>query len=218
MTTPNLDPARTAAVAIDMHRGHLDPAVATMPIPADRAAAVVARTAALFAELRRLSVPIVHIVTANRDVTEIASNPFWKAIANDPSKARNTALRHNLIGGPGTEIMPALRDPRDIVVFGKKRYSSYHATDLEFVLRSRGIETVILTGINTTSCVLCAAFDSTNRDFRVIIARDAVDSMDGPEMHEFALRLMAATCGWPLTNTEIVRAFAAGTPKAAVAD
>jgi nicotinamidase-related amidase len=218
MTTPALDPARTAAVAIDMHRGHLDPAVATMPIPADRAAAVVARTAALFGDLRRLSVPIIHIVTANRDVTEIASNPFWKAIANDPSKARNTALRHNLIGGPGTEIIPALRDPRDIVVFGKKRYSSYHATDLEFVLRSRGIETVILTGINTTSCVLCAAFDSTNRDFRVIVARDAVDSMDGPEMHEVALRLMAATCGWPLTNAEIVRAFAAAAPKAAVAD
>jgi nicotinamidase-related amidase len=218
MTTPALDPARTAAVAIDMHRGHLDPAVATMPLPADRAAAVVARTAALFGDLRRLSVPIIHIVTANRDVTEIASNPFWKAIANDPSKARNTALRHNLIGGPGTEIIPALRDPRDIVVFGKKRYSSYHATDLEFVLRSRGIETVILTGINTTSCVLCAAFDSTNRDFRVIVARDAVDSMDGPEMHEVALRLMAATCGWPLTNAEIVRAFAAAAPKAAVAD
>lgn len=217
MTAPVLDPARTAAVAIDMHRGHLDPAVATMPLPADRAAAVVARAAALFQDLRRLGVPIVHIVTANRDVTEIASNPFWKAIANDPSKARNTALRHNLIGGPGTEIMPALRDARDIVVFGKKRYSSYHATDLEFVLRSRGIETVILTGINTTSCVLCAAFDSTNRDFRVVIARDAVDSMDGPEMHEVALRLMAATCGWPLTNAEILRAFQAA-PKAAVAD
>lgn len=218
MTAPILDPARTAAVAIDMHRGHLDPAVATMPIPADRAAAVVARAAALFQDLRRQGVPIVHIVTANRDVTEIASNPFWKAISSDPSKARNTALRHNLIGGPGTEIMPALRDPRDIVVFGKKRYSSYHATDLEFVLRSRGIETVILTGINTTSCVLCAAFDSTNRDFRVIIARDAVDSMDGPEMHEMALRLMAATCGWPLTNAEILRALGAAAPTAAVAD
>ena len=38
---------------------------------------------------------------------------------------------------------------------------------------------------------------------------DAVDSMDGEEMHRFALRLMSATIGWPLGNAEIVAALAA---------
>jgi hypothetical protein len=41
-----------------------------------------------------------------------------------------------------------------------------------------------------------------------VIAADAVDSMDGEEMHRFALRLMSATIGWPLGNTEIVAALA----------
>ena len=91
---------------------------------------------------------------------------------------------------------------------GKKRYSSFHGTDLEFLLRRRlGADTLILAGINTTTCVLCAAFDATNRDFRVVVAADAVDSMDGEAMHGFALRLVSAALGWPLGNDDIVHAL-----------
>jgi biuret amidohydrolase len=205
-----LDPARTAAVAIDMHRGHLDPTVATLPLAAERCGPVVKRAAALFAALRERGVPIVHVVTEYRDAAEIAANPFWKAIHDDPAKARRGILGHNLAGSPGTEIMPELYESRDRVVRGKKRYSSFHGTDLEFLLRQRlGVDTVILAGINTTSCVLCAAFDATNRDFRVVIAADAVDSMDGDEMHRFALRLMGAALGWPLGTDAILQALGA---------
>jgi len=45
--------------------------------------------------------------------------------------------------------------------------------------------------------VLCCDFDATNRDYRVVIAADAVD---GEEMHRFALRLMSVTIGWPLAQ------------------
>ncbi len=204
-----LDPARTAVVAIDMHRGHLDPAVATLPLAAERCGPVIKRAAALFADLRARGVPIVHVVTEYRDAAEIAANPFWKAAHDDSSKARRGILGHNLAGSPGTEIIPELRAARDVVVRGKKRYSVFVPTDLEFVLRRRlGADTVILAGINTTTCVLCGAFEATNRDFRVVIAADAVDSMDGDDMHRFALTLMAAAVGWPLTNDEILRALA----------
>ncbi|MGH7529422.1 MAG: cysteine hydrolase family protein [Gemmatimonadales bacterium] len=205
-----LDPARTALVAIDMHRGHLDPSVATLPLPSERCGPAIKRAAALFADVRGAGVPIVHVVTEYRDSAEIAANPFWKAAHDDPTKARKGILRHNLVGSPGTEIMDELLDARDLVVRGKKRYSSFHGTDLEFVLRRRlGVDTVILAGINTSSCVLNAGFDATNRDFRVVIAADAVDSMDGEEMHRFALRLMAAAVGWPLDNAQILRALGA---------
>ena len=199
----------TAVLAIDMHRGHLDPAVATLPLAAERCGPVIARAADLFTQLRAIGVPIVHVVTEYRDAGEIAANPFWKAIHDDPAKARQGILRHNLAGSPGTEIIPALLADGDLVVRGKKRYSAFHATDLEFLLRRRGADTVILAGINTTSCILCNAFEATNRDFRVVIASDAVDSMDGEEMHRFALRLMGATVGWPLTSPEIVKALRA---------
>ncbi len=204
-----LDPRATVAVAIDMHRGHLDPAVATLPLSAERCGPVIARAADLFARLRALGVPIVHVVTEYRDAGEIAANPFWKAIHDDPAQARQGILRHNLAGSPGTEVIPALLAGGDLVVRGKKRYSAFHATDLEFVLRGRGARAVILAGINTTSCILCNAFEATNRDFTVVIASEAVDSMDGEEMHRFALRLMGATVGWPLTNAEILRALTA---------
>jgi len=205
-----LDPARTAVVAIDMHRGHLDPSVATLPLAAERCGPLVKRAAALLAGARLRGVPIVHVVTEYRDAAEIAANPFWKAIHDDPTKARRGILRHNLAGRPGTEIVPELYDPGDLVVRGKKRYASFHGTDLEFVLRSRLLaDTLVLAGINTTTCVLCAAFEATNRDFRVIVAADAVDSMDGEDMHRFALTLMGAALGWPLATDEIFQALGA---------
>jgi nicotinamidase-related amidase len=204
-----LDPRTTVAVAIDMHRGHLDPAVATLPLPAERCGPLIKRAAALLAGLRERAVPVVHVVTEYRDPAEIAANPFWKAAHDDPGKARRGILRHNLTGNSGTEIIAELHDPRDLVVRGKKRYSSFHATDLEFLLRRLGADTVILAGINTTTCVLCAAFEATNLDFRVVIAADAVDSMDGEDMHRFALRLMEAALGWPLGNEDIFQALGA---------
>lgn len=204
-----LDPKATAVVAIDMHRGHLDPPVATLPLPFERCGPVIKRAAALFAGARALGVLVIHVVTEYRGPGEIAANPFWKAAHDDPTKARRGILRHNLLGSPGVEIIPELLDPADTVVHGKKRYSAFQGTDLEFVLRQRGATTVILAGINTTTCVLCAGFEATNRDFRVIIASDAVDSMDGEEMHRFALRLMGAAIGWPLGNEDILKALGA---------
>jgi len=202
-----LDPTTTAAIAIDMHRGHLDPSVATLPLPAERCGPVIKRAAALLAGLRERAVRVIHVVTEYRDPGEIAANPFWKAAHDDSGKARRGILGHNLAGGPGTEIIPELLDPGDLIVRGKKRYSSFHGTDLEFLLRRLGVDTVILAGINTTTCVLCAAFEATNLDFRVVIAAEAVDSMDGEEMHRFALRLMAAAAGWPLGNEDIFHAL-----------
>ena len=198
-----LDPAATAVVAIDMHRGHLDPSVATLPLPAARCAPVIKRAASLFADVRARGVPVVHVVTEYRAPSEIAANTS----APPPVSAPRPAAC-NLVGSPGTEIIPELLDPGDLVVRGKKRYSAFHATDLEFVLRRPlGADTLILAGINTSTCVLCAAFEATNRDFRVIVAADAVDSMDGEEMHQFSLRLVAQALGWPLGNEEIIRAL-----------
>jgi nicotinamidase-related amidase len=204
----NLDPRRTALLAIDMHRGHLDPEVATLPLPAERCPGVIARARALFVSLRAIGVPIIHVVTVFRDPQETLANPFWNAITEDTTKKRSGNKRHNVVGMPGTEIMPELVEASDYVVDTKKRYSPFLHTDLEFLLSRRlEADTVILAGINTTSCVLCASFEATNRDYRVVIAADACDSMDGEEAHAFALKLMANATGWVMTNDEILAAF-----------
>jgi biuret amidohydrolase len=112
---------------------------------------------------------------------------------------------------PGTEVIPDLLDPSDHVVNTKKRYSAFYGTDLEFLLSRRlAVDTVILAGINTTSCIFCSAFEATNRDFRVVVASDACDSMDGEEAHRFVLGLMANITGWVMSNEEIFKALGLG--------
>ncbi len=202
-----LDRTKTVCVCVDLHRGHLDPEVATVPLPAERAKRVIGDTAPFLRALRQAGVQVVHVVSRYRGPEEIAANPFWKAINEDPTKARKGILKHNLEGSPGTQVIPELWDERDIRVDTKKRYSSYIGTDLEFVLRAGGADTIILCGVNTNTCVFCAAFESTNRDFRLVVAEECVDTMDGEEMHRWALRSIAASLGWVMHTGEILESL-----------
>jgi biuret amidohydrolase len=183
---------RPVVVSIDMHRGHLDPSVATMPLPADRSRALIARSAPIYRALRERGVPIIQVVTRYRTGHESETNPFW---ASKRSGTRARAAEHNLYGSPGTEVIPELADARDIIVDTKKRYSAYLHTDLEFVLRDLGARTVILTGVNTNSCILCSSFETVNRDYELVVLRDCVDSMDGVEAHEKAITLIETALG-----------------------
>ena len=110
-----------ALVGVDLHRGHLDPAVATMPVPADQAKALLSRVIPAFRAFREAGVPIIHVVTEYRTPEEIRSNPFWVS-RQSPTRAK--AMEHNLSGSPGLEIMPGLREEGDHVVSHKKRYSA----------------------------------------------------------------------------------------------
>ena len=78
----------TAVVAVDMHRGHLDPSVAVLPLAAERCGPVIARAAELFHELRSVGLRIIHVVTEYRKPEEIASNPFWKAMMIQPEREK----------------------------------------------------------------------------------------------------------------------------------
>jgi nicotinamidase-related amidase len=195
---------RPVVVSVDMHRGHLDPAVATLPLPVERSRALVARAAPIFKELRAAGVPIVQVVTIYRTPHESESNPFW---GGKRSATRARSHEHNLAGSPGTQIVPELYASTDIVVNTKKRYSAYLHTDLEFVLRDIGARTVLLAGVNTNSCILCTSFETVNRDFDLIVMKDCVDSMDGEEAHRMALTLIETCLGRVMTWAELREAF-----------
>lgn len=198
-----VDTIRPAVVAIDCHRGHLDPEVATMPAPADVAARLVANCKTFFDQCRDLDVPIVHAVTAYRDVAEIRANPRWRALADDPNSTRKNVERHNLIGSPGLEIMPGLYDPaRDHLVDTKKRYDCFRATDLDFVLRKHNINTLFVTGINTNSCVLATVCAANVLDYATVVIEDCCDTMDGPELHEAALLCIRTALGSVMTSEQ----------------
>lgn len=204
-TYASIDPAHCAVVAVDLHRGHMDPAVATMPVSPEQGAALLGRVIPAFKALRAVGVPIVHVVTEYRDGGEIRGNPFWLA-QQSPTRAR--AMEHNLAGSPGLEIMPGVYAEGDRVVSGKKRYNAFLHTDLEFMLRSMEVKTVFLAGVNTNSCILATAFETFNRDFAVVILEDCVDSMDGAEAHEQALNMIRLCLGDVATAEQVAQRLA----------
>jgi nicotinamidase-related amidase len=201
-----VDHPRAAIVAIDLHRGHLDMEVATMPTSAAVARQVIAASKRLFDWARSVDIPVVHLLTQYRDVAEIASNPFWRTRAEDPAATRKNVLRHNLKGMPGVTIMPELYDPaRDFVVDTKKRYDCFLGTDLDFTLRAHGINTLLITGVNTNSCVLATTTAANVRDYAVIVVKDCVETMDGPALHEAGLLCIKTAFGFVLDTAEIQR-------------
>lgn len=195
-----------AVVTIDMHRGHLDPAVATMPLTADAAARVTEANRVLVEGARARGLPVVHVVTAYHSREEIASNPWWSEVAGGDATRANV-LNHQLVSGDGLVVMPEILNPdHDIVIFHKKRYDSFVATELDHVLRSRGVQTLLLTGVNTNSCVLATTVAANARDYRPVVVSDCVDTID-PAMHEPALAVIRQAFGWVAPTAEILEAL-----------
>ncbi len=68
----------------------------------------------------------------------------------------------------------------DIIV-DKPRFDSFYGTDLEVILRSSGIDTIILGGINTNVCVDTTAREAAVREFRVLFLSDGTANFDLPD-------------------------------------
>lgn len=205
-----LDPSRTAVLAVDVHRGHLDPEIATMPVAAEIASEVVDATESLLDTTRAAGIPTIFVVMENRIVageSEYLSNPFWKAVEEARHSLNpdlpSTVKEHNLVGSPQTEIMPTLGPKEGDYVVVKHRLSSFVDTDLSSLLRTLGVDTLLLTGINTNTCVQSAAFDGFNRDFAVVMVSDCVDTMYGSDLHSFGLENVARCLGWVLSGDEV---------------
>jgi ureidoacrylate peracid hydrolase len=200
-----VDQVRAAVVGIDLHRGHLDMAVATMPATPETAQRVVAANKGLFDWARRQAIPVIHCITQYRDADEIRLNAFWRTRAEDPDNPRRNVMHHNLIGMPGGEVMPGLRDAeRDWVVDTKKRYNCFVATDLDLLLRAHGINTLIITGVNTNSCILSTVTAACSMDYAVIVPSDCVDTMDAPALHEAALLCIRTAFGFVMTSQDVM--------------
>ncbi|MHB9146151.1 MAG: cysteine hydrolase family protein [Symbiobacteriia bacterium] len=207
-----LDPKTTAVITIDMHRGHLDPSVATMPADPEDSKRIVAQTAKTLEMVRSYGVPVIHAVMTNRRLpgergSEAYGQPFWTAVAAvaesiTPGRQSN-AFIHNLENSVQTELIPELYRQGDHVVTSKKRLSAFYGTDLEILLRTLGTRTLLLTGINTNTCVMCTTFEAFNRDFTPVVISDCVGSMYGPDLHVFGLENVSRCLGWVLDSAEL---------------
>lgn len=101
---------------------------------------------------------------------------------------------HCIVGTEEHDLHPDLQpfEERAHAVVEKRRYSAFFDTDLEGILEKLEPDEVHLVGVCTDICVLHTASDLRNRDYRVVIRRDGVETFDAPgheadEVNRFAL-------------------------------
>ena len=113
-------------------------------------------------------------------------------------------IRITIRGTPGCEIVPELAVASSDPVLVKKRYSAFFGTTLEAMLDRINPQALILTGINTHACIRMTAIDAHQRDRRVILAVDCIDSYDR-QHHEISIQYMKDRIAEIMTNEDIRR-------------
>jgi biuret amidohydrolase len=122
------------------------------------------------------------------------------------------ADQHAIQGTRWTEFMTRV-EPDDIIVDSKKRLSIFYPTDLDFLLQNMGVRRVVLNGGFTDCCVLNAAFDASNRNYRVIVVRDLVRGTN-EEMEQAALKMISLHLGLVMDSIDLLDGWRALRSKA----
>ena len=199
-----LDPARTALLVIDMQT-----AVGAPGAPADvpLARAIVPAINALTGELRTRGCPVIWVVHANtsRDGRSDWSL-FFNHVVGDAVRDRTMAA---LAPGQQTIWEELEVSPEDHTVI-KNRYSALIAgsSQLERLLRSLGIDTVLIAGTKTKVCCESTARDAMMLDFKTVLLSDCCAALSDDE-HRAALENIVQQFGDVLTADEALRKLAA---------
>jgi ureidoacrylate peracid hydrolase len=180
MTDFPLVPARTALINVDMQRCFVE----ATPLASPDGLALVERVNALARACREAGALVVHTRGwmkpdgSNRGVMGELVPPFIIDLYTE--------------GAESAELHDALEVGADDVILNKPRYGAFHGTDLEELLRSRGVDTVIITGIATNICCETTAREAAQHDFRVFFLSDgtATKEMGGIPAED----LQRATC------------------------
>jgi nicotinamidase-related amidase len=181
--TLHLDPATTAIVLIEFQNeftsdgGVLHQAVA----PVMEKTGMLARTVALVDAARAAGVTIMHApITFAPGYTELSRHPYGilKGVVDGNAFVKGTW---------GAAIVDELTpDEGDILIEGKRGLDTFASTNLDFILRSRGIRTVILAGFLTNCCVESTMRSAYENGYRVITLTDCVAATSAEE-HDNAI-------------------------------
>lgn len=175
----------TALLLLDLQRDFLDPdgVYARHGLPVDRLRGIIPVVARVAEASRRAHVPIF------ASKFTVFTSPSGVPLGLDHIvKARPFLLHEGFrVGDSGRELVAEL--PRPDYELDKPRFSAFHGTPLEVLLRSLDIDTVVLTGIVTHGGVEATARDALIRDLEVVILEDCVAAFD-EELHLASLRGM----------------------------
>jgi nicotinamidase-related amidase len=189
MAELQLDPKKTALVVIDL----LNAIVGMSPVP-HSAAQVVENSKKLAEAFRVHGAPVVYV--------RVDLNDFMNLPVDQP---------HNLGDKPlpaaASEIAPSAGfQPGDILVT-KRHWGAFAGTDLEQQLKSRGIDTVVLTGISSNAGVESTVRQGTGLGFAFVLVEDACSSQNA-EHHRFAFENIFPRLARVRTTDEVLASFA----------
>lgn len=183
-----IQPDNTALLVIDMERDFVD-AGAVQETPGGRALIPVIN--GLSAWARGYAVPVIFTLEMHRP----DRSDYGIELEFDPV--------HCLEGTDGCALVDGLEvRPGDPRITGKRRYDAFHGTDLDVLLRARGIQNLICCGVTTHVCVMSTVFSARHRDYRVLLPRDAVAAVS-PDHQAAALLCMSDVFAYITTTTEV---------------
>jgi nicotinamidase-related amidase len=134
---------------------------------------IVPRCAAFLAEARRLGLKVVHIRTTTlRDGQ--SSSPSWLRRIERGINETQAVLE----GSWGAEICDELAPIPGEPIVTKHRSSAFRATDLDQLLRSNGVRTVVVIGESTVGCVAATYLDAAYHDYYNVLIEDCCAAFD----------------------------------------
>ena len=209
--------ARTALLVIDMQRDFLEPGGfgAALGNDVSGLARAVAPCRALLAAARAAGLSVIHTREGHRP--DLSDCPPAKLTRSPPGMRIGDAgpMGRILIRGEaGHDIVPELAPRPGEVVLDKPGKGAFWATDLEAILRNRGIEALLVAGVTTEVCVSTTVREANDRGFRCAVVAEACASYF-PEFHAAALAMICAQggiFGWVAGVGDVTRAL---TPAAA---
>jgi nicotinamidase-related amidase len=196
-TALDLQLHRSALVIIDMQRDFLEPGGfgAALGNDVSRLKAAVGPCKNVLGAARGLGMLVIHTREGHRP--DLADAAPHKVDRGDPTMRIGVPGPMGRIlvrGEPGHDIIPELYPAKNEPVIDKPGKGAFYQTDLDLMLRNRGIDTLLVCGVTTEVCVNTTVREANDRGYRCIVLSDCCASYF-PQFHEMGLAMIKAQGG-----------------------